>query len=226
MQHGRHTLEGGRIEKENADDFFNNTLLASVMVAGAFLELAVTSPLKIVGIAGSLRSASYSHIVLKSIARLLPQGTEVDPINIGLLPHYNEDVEHDALPQTVASVRARVLACDAVIIVTPEFNHGLPGVLKNTLDWLSRPVFASCLQGKPVFFVTLSPGALGGVRAQYQLRETLASMLCRLVSLPEIAITQVGLKVANGELKDQATLEFIDKTLGQFFGAIAPLTMS
>jgi chromate reductase len=196
------------------------------MVAGPFLELAVTSPLKIVGIAGSLRCASYSQIVLKSIARLLPEGAEVDPINIGSLPHYNEDIEHDALPESVASARARVLACDAVIIVTPEFNHGLPGVLKNTLDWLSRPVFVSCLQGKPVFFVTLSPGALGGVRAQYQLRETLASMLCRLVSLPEIAITQVGLKVANGELKDQATLDLIEKTLRQFFDAITPLAVS
>lgn len=182
----------------------------------------MTFPLKIVGIAGSLRNASYSQMVLKSIAGLLPQGTEVDAIDIGLLPHYNEDVEHGGLPQSVASARARVIASDAVIIVTPEFNHGVPGVLKNTLDWLSRPAFAGCMQSKPVFFVTLSPGALGGVRAQCQLRETLTSMLCRLVPLPEIAITQVGLKVANGKLNDPATLDFIGKTLGQFFSAIAP----
>ncbi len=180
------------------------------------------SSLKIIGIAGSLRAASYSHIVLNSIARLLPAGAEIDSLDIGALPHYNEDIEREALPQSVESARARVLACDAVIIVTPEFNHGVPGVLKNTLDWLSRPVFVSCMQGKPVFFVTLSPGALGGVRAQYQLRETLASMLCRLVSLPEIAITQVGLKVADGALSDKATLDFIEKSLTQFFGAIAP----
>ena len=186
----------------------------------------MTSPLKIVGIAGSLRSASYSKIVLKSIARLLPEGAEVDAIDIGLLPHYDEDVEHDALPKAVVSARARVLACDAVLVVTPEFNHGMPGVLKNTLDWLSHPALASCMQGKPVFFVTLSPGALGGVRAQCQLRETLMSMLCRLVSLPEIAITQVGLKVANGELTDQATLDFIAGLLQQFLSTITPLTES
>jgi chromate reductase len=111
---------------------------------------------------------------------------------------------------------------DAIVIVTPEFNHGLPGVLKNTLDWLSRPAFSSCMLDKHVFFVTLSPGAIGCLRAQYQLRETLASMLCRLVSLPEIAIAQAGQKVADGKRTDTATLTFIGKTLQQFFAAVAP----
>ncbi|PLZ00468.1 NAD(P)H-dependent oxidoreductase [Burkholderia sp. WAC0059] len=182
----------------------------------------MTTSLKIVGIAGSLRSASYSHLVLKSIVRALPAGTRVETLDIGALPHYNEDIERQTLPEAVADARAHVLACDAVVIVTPEFNHGLPGVLKNTLDWLSRPAFASCMQGKPVFFATLSPGALGGVRAQYQLRETLASMLCRLVPLPEIAITQIGAKVANGELNDPATVDFIGQSLRQFLDAIQP----
>jgi chromate reductase len=180
----------------------------------------MTSSLKIVGIAGSLRSASYSQIVLQSMVRMLPEGTEVEPIDIGSLPHYNEDIEREALPKTVASARALVAASNAVMIVTPEFNHGLPGVLKNTFDWLSRPAFTGCMLGKPVFFVTLSPGALGGVRAQYQLRETLASMLCRLVPLPEIAITQVGTKIENGELTDPTTRSFMEKALRQFLDAI------
>jgi chromate reductase, NAD(P)H dehydrogenase (quinone) len=182
----------------------------------------LASSLKIVGIAGSLRTASYSQVVLKSIARLLPIGAEIDLLDIGSLPHYNEDVERGGLPQTVASARGRVITCDALIIVTPEYNYGLPGVLKNALDWLSRPAFKSCMLGKPVFFVTVSPGVLGGVRAQLQLRETLAAMLCRLVSLPEIAITQVGQKVANGELNDQPTLDLIELTMQQFLGAITP----
>jgi chromate reductase len=180
----------------------------------------MASSLKIIGIAGSLRAASYSHIVLQSMQPLLPEGTEVAQIDIAALPHYNEDVEREALPASVASARALVAGSDAVIIVTPEFNHGLPGVLKNTLDWLSRPAFTGCMQGKPVFFVTLSPGALGGVRAQYQLRETLASMLCRLVPLPEIAITQVGMKTENGRLTDPATLSFMGKALQQFLDAL------
>jgi chromate reductase len=189
------------------------------------MEISMGSSLKIVGIAGSLRSASYSRIVLTSIADLLPTGTEFDTIDIGKLPHYSEDMERDALPHSVVYARTCVDAADAIVIVTPEFNHGLPGVLKNTLDWLSRPAFSSCMLGKPVFFVTLSPGGLGGVRAQYQLRETLASMLCRLVSLPEIVIAQAGQKVTDGRLTDTATLNFIGKTLKQFFAAVAPLTI-
>lgn len=191
--------------------------------AGPSLEFTVTSSLKIVGIAGSLRAASYSRIVLKAVARLLPEGAEFTAVDIGSLPHYNEDLEREALPSSVAAARARVHACDAVIIVTPEFNHGAPGVLKNALDWLSRPAFTGCMRSKPVLFATLSPGALGGVRAQHALRETLSSMLCRLVSLPEIAITHVGTKVTRDELTDQSTLAFIGNTLEQFLQAIEPL---
>jgi chromate reductase len=172
---------------------------------------------KIIGIAGSLRAASFSRRVLKSIERLLPEGTAFGSLDIGALPHYNEDIERSQLPQAVAAARADVADSDALVIVTPEFNHGLPGVLKNTLDWLSRPAFDSCMVGKPVFFVTLSPGALGGVRAQYQMRETLASMLCRLEPMPEIAITHVGAKVDESGLSDEPTLRFIEERLAHFF---------
>ncbi|KAF1043866.1 MAG: Quinone reductase [Herbaspirillum frisingense] len=174
-------------------------------------------PLNIAGIAGSVRSQSYSKAVLSSLAQLLPNGARFDTIDIGALPHYNEDVERQALPESVAHARSLVAGSDALLMVVPEFNHGLPGVLKNTLDWLSRPAFKSCALDKPVFFVTLSPGALGGVRAQYQLRETLSSMLCRLVPLPEIAITHVGAKVADGRLHDAATLDFLKAALTRFF---------
>jgi chromate reductase len=180
----------------------------------------MTSTLKIAGIAGSLRTTSWSRIILESIARLLPEGASLYPIDIGSLPHYNEDIEHEAVPVAVSAARERAQASDAVIIVTPEFNHGLPGVLKNTLDWLSRPAFAGCMVGKPVFFVTLSPGALGGVRAQYQLRETLSSMLCRLIPLPEIAITHVGTKIENGKWTDMATCDYIALQLARFLETI------
>ncbi|HTI18611.1 MAG TPA: NADPH-dependent FMN reductase [Trinickia sp.] len=178
------------------------------------------SVFNIVGIAGSLRAASYSQMILKSIAGLVPAGSTVNSIDIGAIPHYNEDLEREGLPQTVVTARAQVEACDAVVIVTPEFNHGLPGVLKNTLDWLSRPAFTGCMKNKPVFFVTLSPGALGGVRAQYQMRETLASMLCQLVPLPEMAITHVGAKVDDGQLTERATLDFIEGNLQRFLNTV------
>jgi chromate reductase, NAD(P)H dehydrogenase (quinone) len=177
-------------------------------------------PLKIVGIAGSLRAQSYSKMVLDSVAQLLPKNSHFSTIDIGELPHYNEDLDGPGLPAAVASARAQVAASDAVIIITPEFNHGLPGVLKNTLDWLSRPAFDSCMVSKPVFFATLSPGALGGVRAQYQLRETLSSMLCQLFPMPEVAITHVGDKMAEGRLSDPATLTFLARRIEQFMSAV------
>jgi chromate reductase, NAD(P)H dehydrogenase (quinone) len=176
----------------------------------------MTKPLIVTGIAGSLRSASYSRMVLQSIAALLPEGTRFELLDIGALPHYNEDLDNASAPEAAGSARAQIAASDAVIIVTPEFNHGLPGVLKNTLDWLSRPVFKSCFAHKPVMFATISPGALGGVRTQSHLRETLASMLCRLVPLPEIAVTHVNAKVADGRLTDAATLNHIGQVLSNF----------
>jgi chromate reductase len=177
----------------------------------------MSQALQITGIAGSLRTASFSRIVLSSMAGLLPGDSRFSVLDIGQMPHYNEDLDGaGSVPTPVAAGRAQVAASDAVLIVTPEFNHGLPGVLKNTLDWLSRPAFQSCLAGKPVMFATLSPGALGGVRTQSQLRETLAAMLCRLVPLPEIAITHVGAKITGDRLTDPATLTHIGGVLRTF----------
>jgi chromate reductase len=181
----------------------------------------MATPLKFVGIAGSLRTASYSRTVLKSIAELLPAQAHFSTVDIGQLPHYNEDLDVTEAPDAVAIARSQVAASDAIIVVTPEFNHGLPGVLKNTLDWLSRPAFDSCFIGKPVFFVTLSPGALGGVRAQYQLRETLSSMLCQLVPMPEVAITYVADKAPGGRLSDVTTLRYLTARIEQFVGSIS-----
>jgi chromate reductase len=181
----------------------------------------MTQTLTVTGIVGSLRSTSYSRQVLHSIAALLPAGTRFETLDIGALPHYNEDLDNDAVPDAVAQSRAQVTASDALIIVTPEFNHGLPGVLKNTLDWLSRPAFQSCFIRKPVMFATISPGALGGVRTQSQLRETLASMLCRLVPLPEIAVTHVGAKITDDRLTDAPTLQHVSRVLEMFLAEIA-----
>lgn len=177
--------------------------------------------LRIVGIAGSLRQGSFSRIVLNAIAERLPQQTVFETIDIGAYPHYNEDVENAGLPEIVVRGRASVAAADGVILVTPEFNHGLPGVLKNTLDWLSRPAFDSCFRHKPVMFATIAPGPLGGVRAQYQMRETLAAMLCTQVPLQELAIAGVDKKVVEARLSDAQTLSRIERMVGTFVAACA-----
>lgn len=175
---------------------------------------------RIVGIAGSMRSASYSRIVLNCFAAKLPADAAFERLDIGIFPHYNEDLESAGLPGAVVAARASVAACDGVIIVTPEFNHGVPGVLKNALDWLSRPAFDSCFKGKPVMFASVAPGPMGGVRAQYQLRETMASMLCNLIPLQELAIAGIGDKVADGRLTDAAALSRIERMLGAFLSAM------
>jgi chromate reductase len=176
----------------------------------------MTQALHIVGVCGSLRAESYSHVLLQAIAELLPVETRFYQLDIGEIPHYNEDYDGRASPNVVTNARTAVERADAVIIVTPEFNHGIPGVLKNALDWLSRPAFASCFVGKPVLFATASPGALGGVRAQYQLRETLSSMLCRLFPLAEIAVTHINRKLDGARLADEATLNHIGMVLNSF----------
>jgi chromate reductase len=177
--------------------------------------------LNFVGLSGSLRQASYSTAVLNAIeSQLLSRGHTLDRLSIGDFPHYNQDVEDAGLPDVVAHSRRLVKQSNGIIIVTPEFNHGIPGVLKNALDWLSRPAFSSCFQGKAAIFCTISPGALGGVRTQYQLRETLSSMLCELVPMPEIVIPYVNRKLDNGVFTDQPTLDFLSNAIECLTNAI------
>lgn len=169
--------------------------------------------MRLVGISGSLRNDSYSTAILNTIAELTVPQVVFDFLNIGDFPHYNADLEKDILPKVVTDGKGLIMKSDGVIVVTPEFNHGIPGVLKNTLDWLSRPAFNSCFLNKPVFFITQSTGELAGVRAQYQLRETLASMLCHIIPLKEVAIAHIGQKVVEGRVVDEDTLVYLKRTI-------------
>ncbi len=174
---------------------------------------------KISGFAGSLRKQSYSKVLLNEMAEKLPEGYAFTTLDIGSLPHYNQDLESGDLPASVVAFRETITHSDAVFITLPEYNHGMPGVLKNALDWLSRPAFASCMMHKPVLFAAESEGALGGVRSLYQLRETLSSMLCYLPPLSEIAITHVNSKIIDGRLQDQSTHLFLQKNIDRFLQA-------
>lgn len=167
-----------------------------------------------------MRRHSHSQAVLESVLTLLPDTVQTTTLNIGDFPHYNEDLDSHSLPQSIQHARQTMDSADAIIIVTSEFNHGVPGVLKNALDWLSRPVRASCMANKAVFFLSQSTSVLGGVRAQYQLRETLSSMLCKLVPLPEIVIPAVAEKIQHGRLTDEKTRQFIAAHLDVFLAAL------
>ena len=170
-------------------------------------------PIRVAGISGSLRQASFSTALIKLLAHHLQPAIELTLVDISDVPLYNEDLEGANKRAAVDAVNAALAQADAVLFVTPEYNHGIPGVLKNTLDWVSRPVFNSVLKDKPVSIITSSLAFTGGVRAQYQLRETLISMLAHIVPGPEVAVGGVHTKFKGEAFVDDATLSFMLQSL-------------
>jgi chromate reductase len=165
--------------------------------------------LRILGICGSLRRESYSGAVLKGLQEAARERARFDIFPLGDVPLYNADLDGDEKPQPVVALKNAIRDSDGLVISSPEYNYGTPGVLKNALDWASRPGYQSVLKGKPVLIVSSSPGALGGARAQAQLRQTLAGTLSRVVAVPEVVIGQVQAKVQDGRLTDASSLKFM-----------------
>jgi chromate reductase len=163
---------------------------------------------KLLGISGSLRKASFSTAILDALAEATAARATYDFADIGSLPHFNQDLYADPLPVTVQHLRDQVAAADGLVICSSEYNHGIPGTLKNAFDWASRPHNNSPLKGKPFLVVTSSPATTGGARAQYQLRETLVSALARPVSTPEIVVGGVAGKIVDGRFNDPVVIEF------------------
>lgn len=174
---------------------------------------------KLLCLAGSLRAASSSRAVVATIRERLEGRVETSGFDIGALPHYNADL--DPLPETVVALKDAIAAADGVVIVTPEYNYSVPGVLKNAIDWASRPGYASVFRDKPVFVATVSGGALGGVRAQAHLKTVLGAVLARTFIWQEIAITQANGKVTDGRLDDEVTETFLFGALDAFLGELA-----
>jgi len=144
----------------------------------------------IVTLSGSIRAASLNRALLHEFARVVPAPHTVQEVEFADLPHYSED--HDArgeqpAPAAVTAFRARIQAADAIVIATPEYNHGYPGVLKNALDWASRPYGKGALTGKHVAIIG-GGGMTGGIRAQVQLRQVLSGCGCHVLPRPELAI--------------------------------------
>ena len=176
--------------------------------------------IRLLGISGSLRSGSFSTAILQSLALRRRPDEEMSVLTLDKVPFYNEDEDnHPALP-AVEELRSTIAGSDGVIIATPEYNHGVPGVLKNALDWGSRPTFQSCFVNKPVLILSSSPAFTGGVRAQYQLREALTSMQARVVSGREIVIAGVNGKMKDGLLADEEVLRFIEDGVRRLRGEI------
>ena len=163
---------------------------------------------RLLGMSGSLRAQAYSTAVLQALAAAVESQADMDYADIGALPLFNQDLYVEPLPAAVARLRAQIAGADALVIASPEYNHGIPGVLKNAIDWASRPHNGSPLKGKPVLIVTASHAFTGGVRAQYQIREAVVSALARPVATPEIVVGQVNAKMVDGRFEDAATIAF------------------
>ena len=161
-------------------------------------------------ISGSLRKASVSTTLLRGLALQEHDGVALSVRTLEDIPLYNEDLDTDPPLASIAMMRDEVKSSDGVVIATPEYNHGIPGVLKNALDWASRPAFASCFRNKPVLIITSAPGGTGGVRAQYQLRETLVSMLANVVPGRESLLAGVASHLVEGRLTDANTLRVLE----------------
>jgi len=170
--------------------------------------------MKILGISGSLRKASWNTAALHAAAQFFGDH-EFSIADIGDLPLMNQDLEHDSkYPEPVERFRKEVLAADALLIATPEYNASIPAPLKNAIDWGSRP--ANTFFGKPAAIIGVGAGLLGTARAQYPLRQTLGVLGVQLLGQPEVFIGAGGQKFADGKLADPATLEFLGKMIETF----------
>lgn len=179
--------------------------------------------IRIRAIAGSLRSGSHTRSIIHCLAGLMPPEVDYGVVQIGDLPLYNEDIDTGDVTGGSAPFRAELVAAQGFVIATPEYNYGIPGVLKNALDWASRPQSAGLLRHKPVLTLSASPAATGGVRAQAQLNETLRGMGAAVLLRPQTVIPAVHQKIVNGQLSDAATLEFLRAGIADLLVAVRQL---
>jgi chromate reductase len=163
---------------------------------------------RIVAISGSLRERSYNRALIRAAQELAPPGVEIEELDLSPIPFYDADVEAAGDPEPVASLRAAVAAADGLLLATPEYNRGTSGVLKNAIDWLSRPALASVLRWKPVAIVGASTGRGGTRRAQQQVRDALLFPGAIVLEEPEVAVPVAWEHFdEDGRLVDERTRE-------------------
>jgi chromate reductase len=177
--------------------------------------MSASSRIKLLGISGSLRAQSYNSGALSMVGSVLPEDMEFGVASLSDLPFYNADVEQRGFPSVVESFRRNVTAADALIFAVPEYNFSVPGVLKNALEWLSRPPNPPT-NGKPcaVFGASVSP--LGTARGQFHFRHICVSLNMIAVNTPHVDITNAKAKFdAQGRLTDQASIDFLRQLVSE-----------
>ncbi len=167
----------------------------------------------ILGFAGSLRKGSYNKAILRAALELSPQDAKLELFDLEGIPPYNMDMEN-RMPERVKEFKAKIRAADAILIATPEHNYSVPGVLKNAIDWASRPYGDNSFEGKPVGIMSASTGMLGGARAQYHLRQMFVFLDMHPVNRPEVIVAFVSEKIDDkGRVTDGKTREKIKELL-------------
>src|SRR5213594_2065630 len=171
--------------------------------------------MRVCGIAGSLRKGSYNRSLLRAAVEVVPAGLEIAVFDrLAPIPLYNGDVEARGDPEPVAALKAAIREADALLVVTPEYNYGVPGVLKNAIDWASRPPDKTPLRGKPAAIMGASPGAYGTVRAQLQLRQAFVFTQTPALLAPEVLVARAHEKFdKEGRLTDEASRGFVRQLL-------------
>ncbi|HUG15626.1 MAG TPA: NADPH-dependent FMN reductase [Thermomicrobiales bacterium] len=166
---------------------------------------------RILGISGSLRQASYNSALLRAARDLAPAGAQIEIFDLSDIPFYNGDVESSGLPEPVARLAEAVRTANALLIVTPEYNHSVPAVLKNAIDWISRPSAGNPLRHKPIALLGASGGQYGTVRAQSHLRQIFASAIEAYVMIkPDLFVNNAASKIdADGNVTDEETRQRI-----------------
>ena len=175
--------------------------------------------IEILAIAGSLRKGSYNKAVLRAAKELAPESLNIQIFDLEGIPLYNADVEAKGDPKRVVEFKDAIREADGLLIATPEYNHGVPGVTKNAIDWASRPAKNVPLNEKPVGILGASPGMTGSARGQSQLRQAFEFTNSYCMPQPEILVYRAHQKFDDdGNLTDEATRKFLGKYLEALYG--------
>jgi chromate reductase, NAD(P)H dehydrogenase (quinone) len=162
----------------------------------------------LIGMSGSLRAGSFSNAILATLGEKFADRADLKVYDLAPIPAYNQDFEGDKRPPVVKQMLADIEAADGLVFCAPEFNHSIPGVLKNAIDWASRPAFTSVLAYKPVAIMATSRGPLGGARCLEHMKTALDSCLSRVTLAREVIITAAETRIKDGRLVDEVCLGF------------------
>ena len=176
------------------------------------------APLRVLGVAGSLRDGSLNRALLRAAAELAPEGMRIEPFELDEIPLYNGDLDRDGVrPEAVERFKAAIAEADGLLIATPEYNYGIPGVLKNAIDWASRPALRSPLAGKPVAGMGAAPGVIGTARGQEHLKLLLLATQSLVMPHRGVAVNRAAEKFDDaGRLTDEETRAFLGDFLAAF----------